>query len=112
MEKLERLQQALRHLQGDPAVAMEVQKLLAPLACYDRAHGSDLLLTLGAFLAEGGNVTATADRLFLHRNSVLYRLRRIEELSGLDVHIREVRDTFQMAYHLVGPETFAPSQES
>jgi DNA-binding PucR family transcriptional regulator len=73
------------------------------------------MLTLRRFLDEGGNIAATADRLFLHRNSVIYRLGRIEEMTGLDLRDREVRETLRMAA-AVAPEVVAericPEKES
>lgn len=55
-----------------------------------------LLQTLGAYLATNGSPTDAADRLQLHRNTVLYRLGRIEDLLGVDLRNAEVR----LALHL------------
>jgi hypothetical protein len=49
------------------------------------AAGGDLLETAAAYLEEGGGVEATARRLFLHPNTVRYRLRRIAAVIGLDL---------------------------
>lgn len=46
---------------------------------------SDLLQTLRAYLENGGSLEATAKSLFVHANTVRYRLRRIHELIGEDV---------------------------
>lgn len=46
---------------------------------------SDLATTLATFLEAGGDVKATAEAMVLHRSGVYYRLRRIEELTGLDL---------------------------
>jgi hypothetical protein len=53
----------------------------APLA----AAGGDLLETAAVYLDEGGAVESTARRLFLHPNTVRYRLRRIASVVGLDL---------------------------
>jgi purine catabolism regulator len=50
---------------------------------YDARTGSGLMETLDAFFHCHGSPTDTAQRLHLHRNTVLYRLRRIEEIGGL-----------------------------
>lgn len=60
------------------------RRLLEPLVAYDRERNSDLLRTLSVFFDCGENASEAADRLFLHRNSVPYRLERIRELTGLD----------------------------
>lgn len=44
-----------------------------------------LAATLAAFLDAGGDVKAAADATSLHRSGVYYRLRRIEELTGLQL---------------------------
>ena len=48
-------------------------------------RGSDLVRTLRMYFAAGTNASEAADRLFLHRNSMLYRLERIGKLIGLDL---------------------------
>jgi purine catabolism regulator len=53
------------------------------LLAYDERTGSGLMETLDAFFHCHGSPTDTAQRLHLHRNTVLYRLRRIEEIGGL-----------------------------
>ena len=45
--------------------------------------GSSLLETVAAFLEEGGSIEATARHLYVHPNTVRYRLRRAAELTGL-----------------------------
>jgi sugar diacid utilization regulator len=47
--------------------------------------------TLQTFLDEAGSVPATAERLKLHRTSLYYRLRQIQERTGLDIHRGEDR---------------------
>jgi DNA-binding PucR family transcriptional regulator len=59
--------------------------LVEPLREHDRTRRSDLVLTLKTYFAAGGNASEAADRLFLHRNSMLYRLERIQKLTGLDL---------------------------
>ncbi len=58
--------------------------LLGPLEAYDRDHGSELVRTLEVFLACSGSWNKAADEMFVHVNSLRYRLRRISELTGRD----------------------------
>lgn len=68
-----------RALAGDGHARRELaQGIFAPLADY----GGDLAETLEAFWACGTAIEATARRLFIHANTVRYRLGRIEELTG------------------------------
>jgi GAF domain-containing protein len=58
---------------------------VAKLAEYDRARGSSLLDTLEEFLRRRGSISGTSEALFVHQNTLRQRLRRIAELSGLDL---------------------------
>ncbi|MBV8194625.1 MAG: helix-turn-helix domain-containing protein [Candidatus Dormibacteraeota bacterium] len=58
---------------------------VAALLAYDQRGGGDLMATLDAFFACHGSPTETAQRMHLHRNTVLYRLRRIEEIGGVSL---------------------------
>lgn len=70
---------------GDPSAAELARLLLAPLEREDDERGNNLTATLRAYYASGTRVDRTADALFLHRNSVRYRLDRIRLLLGLDI---------------------------
>ncbi|WP_067482673.1 PucR family transcriptional regulator [Actinomadura hibisca] len=61
------------------------QQVLGAVIGYDLRHRSDLLGTLAQFLACSGSWTACARRLNLHVNTLRYRIRRIEELTGRDL---------------------------
>jgi DNA-binding PucR family transcriptional regulator len=56
--------------------------LLGPLLAYDRKHATELVATLEVFLACSGSWTRAAEAMFVHVNSLRYRIRRIEELTG------------------------------
>src|SRR5262249_39730135 len=61
------------------------RKLLGPVLAYDSEHKTNLLRTLEVFLGCSGSWTRTAQRMFVHVNSLRYRVRRIEELTGRDL---------------------------
>ena len=58
---------------------------LRALLDYDRRRQSDLARTLEEFLSRRCNVASTAKALYVHPNTLRQRLRRIEELTGIDV---------------------------
>ena len=70
--------------------------LISPLREHDRARRSDLVRTLKTYFAAGTNASEAADRLFLHRNSMLYRLERIQALTGLDLKDHRVALALQL----------------
>src|SRR5690606_33583868 len=70
-----------RALLGDQtAIAALESEVMRPLA----DAGPTLTETLDAFLESGGAIEACARRLFVHPNTVRYRLRRIAEITGRD----------------------------
>jgi purine catabolism regulator len=70
--------------------------LVEPLLVHDRERRSDLVRTLRVYLAAGANASEAADRLFLHRNSILYRIARIEKLIGLELKDPQARLSLQL----------------
>ena len=48
-------------------------------------RSTSLLRTLEEFLRRRGNISATAEALYVHPNTLRQRLRRIQELSGIDL---------------------------
>ncbi|NUR90668.1 MAG: hypothetical protein HOY71_41880 [Nonomuraea sp.] len=58
------------------------EHLLGPVEEYDRRHGSELMRTLEVFLESTGSWQRTADELYVHVNTLRYRMQRIEELTG------------------------------
>jgi GAF domain-containing protein len=55
------------------------------LADYDEQRSTFLLRTLEEFLRRRGSISATAEALYVHPNTLRQRLRRIQELSGVDL---------------------------
>jgi DNA-binding PucR family transcriptional regulator len=73
-------------VRSGPAIERALDETLRPLVEYDRTHNTALVATLRAYVDAGFNVTKSAAALHLHPNSVVYRLRRIKDLTGRDVH--------------------------
>lgn len=58
---------------------------LAQLEAYDEAHKSELLKTLTAFLEHGYSLAEAARILHVHRNTLIKRLQRVEQICGVDL---------------------------
>lgn len=78
------LYRLLRHLQGTEDLNQFLDRTLLALDEYDKTHHTELVTTLEALLNHGGNVSATAKAMHLHRNSLIYRIERIRHIAGLD----------------------------
>ncbi|MCL4394254.1 MAG: helix-turn-helix domain-containing protein, partial [Chloroflexi bacterium] len=73
------------------------EEIIGKLIAYDRAQGTELVETLSGYFAHKGNLSQTAEALFVHRNTLLYRMERIREISGLDLDNPETRLSIQLA---------------
>lgn len=69
------------------------ERIFEPLLQYDREKGGELVQTLETYLECNFSRTKTAEKLHLHRNSLNYRLQKIEELLEQDI---EHLDTFPL----------------
>ncbi|MBU6080563.1 PucR family transcriptional regulator [Allobacillus halotolerans] len=78
-----KLNRLLLSIEGTDALINIVNDTIRPLLEYDRKKQSDLIHTFMTYQTFKGNVSQTARALFLHRQTLLYRLRRIESLTGL-----------------------------
>ena len=67
---------------------------------YDQDHGTQMYLTLKIYLQCERNYIKTAEELHLHRNSLIYRTRRIEELTGVDFESFAIRQYILMSYEI------------
>jgi PucR family transcriptional regulator, purine catabolism regulatory protein len=73
------------------------QEMLEPLIT-DKKENNDLLVTLQAFLETGGNYRLTAKKLFVHHNTVRYRIESIERLCQVD--LKNENDRLNLAISL------------
>ena len=73
------------------------QDQVARIATYDRRKGTDLLDTLETYLECAGNLTKTSNRLFVHRNTLIQRLERLQSLCEIDLQERGNWLTLQVA---------------
>ena len=71
---------------ADPdALRAFADSLLGPLEAYDRDHNGELLVSLEAFLEHNARWETAAAQLYVHRHTLRYRMRKVEELSGRDL---------------------------
>lgn len=73
------------------------QDQIAHIDTYDRRKNTDLLNTLETYLECAGNLTKTSERLFVHRNTLIQRLERLQSLCEIDLQERSNWLTLQVA---------------
>jgi PucR family transcriptional regulator, purine catabolism regulatory protein len=83
------------------------EQTLGPLLEYDHQHGTTLVRTLGYYLESGRNLEGSARAMFIHVNTLKYRLKRIQEIARLDLNSAEQRFNVHLAVKIlqaIGPD--------
>lgn len=82
---------------------------VAGMVVSDRDRGTDYLSSLRAFFDAGGDLTAAARTLYVHRNTLKYRLTRIRDAFGVDVEdpVQRLIAELQVAVFTAHPELTA-----
>lgn len=75
--------------------------LLMPLILYDRKHGSNYVEILEQYLLNNGSIQAVAKKMFMHRNTVIYKLGNIKKLLGTDFESADDRMRYMIACMLL-----------
>ena len=76
------------------------QEYLGPIRAYDQENHTNLEETLSIYFACGGNLRKTSEALFVHKNSVIYRLEKVESLLGKSLHDEDTRFHLQLSLKL------------
>ena len=80
-----------------PVLRSSSDRLLGPLREYDDRHNAELTSTLRSFLACDGSWSACASLMYVHVNTVRYRISRVEALTGRDLSALADRVDFFLA---------------
>ncbi|WP_071394747.1 helix-turn-helix domain-containing protein [Bacillus tuaregi] len=90
----------LHELKDSKISDLFIQKHLAPLLEYSEGKSMDLFQTLRVYLERNGSIKETAEELYIHRSSLIYRLEKIVDLLDIDINDSEYRFDLMMAYKL------------
>ena len=94
------LYQLLTGLSTNPEAARFYRKTLGKLIGYDDSKNAELVQTLEGFFACHGNLSQTAARLHIHRNTLTYRLEQIANITQLDLDDPDARFSLMLALKL------------
>ncbi len=97
--------QLLLSLQDDEALKLFCDSILGPIEHSEGHYGGELMRSLEAFIEENGQWERAARRLYCHRHTLRYRIRRVEELTGRD--LGSARDRIEFWLALRGRELVA-----
>jgi purine catabolism regulator len=89
--------QLLLSLQEDDALRLFCDSILGPIESSEGAYGGELMRSLEAFIEENGQWERAAKRLYCHRHTLRYRIRKVEDLTGRDLSTARDRIEFWLA---------------
>jgi purine catabolism regulator len=89
--------QLLLALQDEEALRLFCDSILGPIEAGDGHYGGELMRSLEAFIEENGQWERAAKRLYCHRHTLRYRIRRVEELTGRSLGSARDRIDFWLA---------------
>ncbi|HHX51254.1 MAG TPA: hypothetical protein GX711_07435 [Clostridia bacterium] len=90
----------LYELKDSKAMQSFHQENLGRLKLYDAQNQTELVNTLVCYLKNDGNLRRTAEEMFIHKNSVIYRVKKIEEITGLKLNDPEDRFNLHLSLKL------------
>ena len=97
--------QLLLSLQDDEALKLFCDSILGPIEASEGHYGGELMRSLEAFIEENGQWERAARRLYCHRHTLRYRIKRVEELTGRN--LGSARDRIEFWLALRGRELVA-----
>ena len=75
-----------------------VDHILGPLLAYDAEHSSELVHTLEEFLRANRSWQRASEVLYVHKQTLVYRIKRVEELTGR--HLDDTADVAELWFAL------------
>ncbi|MBQ8975376.1 MAG: helix-turn-helix domain-containing protein [Oscillospiraceae bacterium] len=86
-------------------------RALNVLGAYDAENDSHLCQTLRCYLVNEQNTVHTAKALFIHRNTLMYRLQKIDQLTHLDLGDIDVRMRLMLSFYLLDAKAAGLEQD-
>ncbi len=86
---------------GSKALREYFDSNMSVLRAYDQKNHAELVHTLETYFNYGCNLSKTAEQLYVHKNSVVYRLKKIETLLGKSLSDYETSFDLQLCLKLV-----------
>ena len=71
----------------------------------------ETLVTINKFFENNLNVSETARQLYVHRNTLVYRLEKLQKTTGLDIRVFDDALTFKIALMVVSYMKYMESQD-
>ena len=87
----------LTELPDSEAIENFLDELIRPLEKYDAENSAALIETLGMYFRNGQNLRKTSEALYVHKNTIIYRLEKIESLLQKKINNPDTSFAIQLA---------------
>ncbi len=77
-----------------------IKKYVYPIVSYDTDHSTEFLLTLQVYFDNGCNAKLTSQKMYIHYNTVSYRLEKIKKLLCADINDPKIKFELELAIKL------------
>lgn len=77
-----------------------IDETIGKIIEYDNYNNTDYFTVLRCYLSYNGSLQDTANELYIHRNTVNYKIKKIEEILSVDLSKLETREMIDIAYKL------------
>ncbi|MFA5524474.1 MAG: PucR family transcriptional regulator ligand-binding domain-containing protein [Tissierellales bacterium] len=84
-----------------PELQQFYKEILEPLVKYDKDKGTELVETLRKYFECAGNLKKISEEMYTHYNTVIYRIQRIKEITGVDLESYDDRLNFQISLKIL-----------
>lgn len=84
-----------------PELHQFYKEILEPLVNYDKEKGTELIETLKKYFECAGNLKKISEEMYTHYNTVIYRIQRIKEITGIDLEDYDNRLNFQISLKIL-----------
>ena len=85
-------------IENNPELIGFQQETLGPILSHE--NSKELIHTLEAYFENNGNLSQTAETLYVHRNTLLYRMERIAAILKFDLDNPDHRFAVQLALRI------------
>ncbi len=95
-----RFEQALLEFSCNSRLKTYIEGVFAPLEKYDSENNGSLVDTMRIFVKNLGSKAKTSEDLFLHRNSLIYRIKKIEEITDLSLSDKKTISNLSLIFKI------------
>ncbi|MFI3172781.1 MAG: PucR family transcriptional regulator ligand-binding domain-containing protein [Eubacteriales bacterium] len=78
-------------IEDNEVIKQYITDIIEPIHVQDEVNQTDLLMTLKCYLRHSGSVKEAAAELFVHRNTINYKVKKIEELLKINLSDLEIQ---------------------